>query len=144
MCKYSAPSPTMHRQKAKCLLHLKHDCHTIVCRASLWSYTAIGTKEYMWPTNWYLDTFFGTFWKILCWERISFWNIDWKMFFLSILSLSIQCKIRCDRPSDTQRSIGRCDGPIGHPWSIISAFKATFFWLEFWTFYLNFYTVHLY
>jgi len=46
------------------------------------------------------------------------------MFFLGILS--IQCKIRRDRPSDTRRSIGRCDRPIGHPWSI-SAFKATFF-----------------
>jgi len=29
MCKYSAPSPLMHRQKAKCLLRLNHDCHSI-------------------------------------------------------------------------------------------------------------------
>jgi len=46
------------------------------------------------------------------------------MFILGILS--IQCKIRRDRPSDIGRSIGRCDQPIGHPWSI-SVFKATFF-----------------
>jgi len=46
------------------------------------------------------------------------------MFFLVILS--IPCKIRFDRPSDTRRSIGRCDRPIGHPWSI-SAFKTTCF-----------------
>ena len=38
MCKYSAPSPLMHRQKAKCLLRLNHYCHAhdaIICRASL-------------------------------------------------------------------------------------------------------------
>jgi len=29
----------------------------------------------------------------------TFRNIDWKMFFLRILS--IQCKIRCDRPTET-------------------------------------------
>jgi len=46
MCKYSEPSPLMRRQKAKCLLHLIHDCHAIICRASLWSAIAIGTKEY--------------------------------------------------------------------------------------------------
>ena len=46
ICKYSAPSPLMHRQKAKCLLRLNHDCHTIICRANLWSAIAIGTKEY--------------------------------------------------------------------------------------------------
>jgi len=44
--KYSAPSPSMHRQKAKCLLRLNHDCHAIICLVSLWSATAIGTKEY--------------------------------------------------------------------------------------------------
>jgi len=44
MCKYSAPSPLMHRQKATCLLCLHHDCHAIICRASLWSATAIGIK----------------------------------------------------------------------------------------------------
>jgi len=48
------------------------------------------------------------------------------VFFLGILS--IQCKIRRDWPSDTRRSTGRCDRPIGHPWSI-SAFKLHFFWL---------------
>jgi len=36
------------------------------------------------------------------------------VFFLGILSM--QCKVRCDRPSDTRRSIGRCDRPIGYPW----------------------------
>jgi len=46
MCKYSAPSPLMHRQKAKCLLRLNHDCHAIICRVNLWSATAVGTKEY--------------------------------------------------------------------------------------------------
>jgi len=46
------------------------------------------------------------------------------MFFLGILS--IQCKIRCDRPSDTRRSISRCDRPICQSWSI-SAFEAPFF-----------------
>jgi len=41
--------------------------------------------------------------KMQCFSFLcSFWNIDWKMFFLSILS--IQCEIRCDRPSDTQQS----------------------------------------
>jgi len=40
-----APSPFMHRQMAKCLLRLNHDCHAIICRASLWSATAIDTKE---------------------------------------------------------------------------------------------------
>jgi len=48
------------------------------------------------------------------------------MFFLGILS--IQHKIRRDLPSDTRQSIGRCDRPIGHPWSI-SAFKKLHFWL---------------
>jgi len=46
MCKYSAASPLMHIQKAKCLLRLNHDCHLIICRASLLSATAVGTKEY--------------------------------------------------------------------------------------------------
>jgi len=46
------------------------------------------------------------------------------MFFLGILS--IQCKTRRDRPSDTRQSISWWDRPIGHPWSI-TAFKATFF-----------------
>jgi len=50
LCKYSAPSPLKHRQKAKCLLRLNHDCHAIICRASLWSATAIGSKEHTWPT----------------------------------------------------------------------------------------------
>ena len=52
MCKCSAPSPLMHRQKAQCLLCLHHDCHAIICGASLWSATAIGINEYTWPTNW--------------------------------------------------------------------------------------------
>jgi len=43
--------------------------------------------------------------------------------------LSIQCKIRRDRP-------------IGHHWSI-SVFKLYLFWLEFWTFSLKFYTDNL-
>jgi len=72
--------------------------------------------------------------------RPTFWNIDWKMFFLR--SLSIQCKIRCDRPSDTRRSTGWCNQPIGHPCSI-SVFRLHFFWLEFWTFCLKFYAVNL-
>ena len=72
MCKYSAP--LMHRSKAKCLLRLNHDCHAIICRASLWSATAIGhcnrrisvisataTEEYPWyigyVTNQLMDTF---------------------------------------------------------------------------------------
>jgi len=61
------------------------------------------------------------------------------MFFLG--SLSIQCKIRCSRPSDTWRSTGWCDQPIGRPWST-SVFKLHFFWLECWTFYLKCYTVN--
>jgi len=48
------------------------------------------------------------------------------MFFLG--SLSIQCEIRCDRPSDTRQSTGWCHQPVGHPWSI-SVFKLHFFWL---------------
>jgi len=35
------------------------------------------------------------------------------MFFLGILC--IQCKIRCDRPSDTRRSTCQCNLPICHP-----------------------------
>jgi len=46
MCKYSAPSPLAHRHKAKCLLRINLDCPAIICRAILWSATAIGTKEY--------------------------------------------------------------------------------------------------
>jgi len=54
MCKYSAPPPLIHRQKAKCLLCLNHECHAIICRVSLWSATAIGTKEYTWQSNWWI------------------------------------------------------------------------------------------
>jgi len=37
------------------------------------------------------------------------------MFFLSILS--IQCKIRRDRTTDTRRSIGQSRSTrVGHPW----------------------------
>jgi len=43
----------------------------------------------------------------------------------SLGSLSIQCKIRCNRPSDTRRSTGWCDQPVGHPWST-SVFKLRF------------------
>ena len=43
-----------NRQKAKCLLRLNHDCHLIICRASLLSATAVGTKEYTWLTNWWI------------------------------------------------------------------------------------------
>ena len=110
--KYSAPSPLVHRQKAKCLLRLNHDCHAIICRASLWSATATGSKEHTWPTNW---------WIILC----AIWNTVWKMFFLGILS--IQCKIRCNRPGDTRRSIGR-----------FQRLKSYIFWLEFWNSTLSF------
>jgi len=45
------------------------------------------------------------------------------MLFLG--SLSIQCKIRRNRPSDTRRSIGWYDQPVCHPWSI-SVFKLHF------------------
>jgi len=45
------------------------------------------------------------------------------MFFLG--SLSIPCKIRCTQPSDTRRSTGWCDQPVGQPWSI-AVFKAAF------------------
>ena len=41
--------------------------------------------------------------KIVC----TFWNIDWKMFFFG--SLSIQCKIRCNPPSDTNRPSDQVD-----------------------------------
>jgi len=61
------------------------------------------------------------------------------MFFLGILS--IQCKIRRDRPSDTRRSTSWCDWSVGHPWSI-SVFKLHFFCLDFWTLFLKFYTVN--
>jgi len=57
-------------------------------------------------------------------------------------SLSIQCKIRCNRPSDTGWSTGWCDQPVGHPWSI-SVFKLHFLLVEFWTLYLKFYAVNL-
>jgi len=45
------------------------------------------------------------------------------MFFLG--SLSIQCKIRNNRSSDTRQSTGWCDQPVGHPWSI-SVFELHF------------------
>jgi len=64
------------------------------------------------------------------------------MFFLVIVDVSIQCKIRRDWPSDTRRSIGQCDRPIAHPWSI-SAFKATDCLVRISKFYLKFYTVNL-
>jgi len=63
-----------------------------ICRASLWSAIARGTKNICdQPTH-------GSF---LC----TFWNFDWQAFFIGILS--IQCKIRRDRPTDTRRSTGR-------------------------------------
>jgi len=63
MCKYSAPSPLMHRQKAKCLLRINHDCHAMNCWTSRWSATAKGTKEYTWPTNWWiLFMYFQEYW----------------------------------------------------------------------------------
>jgi len=34
------------------------------------------------------------------------------MFFLG--SLSIQCKIRCNKTSDTRQSTGWCDRPVSH------------------------------
>ena len=43
-----------------------------------------------------------------------FWKIYWKMFFLGILS--IQCKIKRDRPSNTRRSTGGCAQPVDQPW----------------------------
>jgi len=51
-------------------------------------------------------------------------------------SLSIQCKIS----AIDQVTLG--DQPISHPWSI-SVFKLDFFWLEFWTFYFQFYAINL-
>jgi len=93
--------------------------------------------------NQLMDTFFGTFWKILCWERISFWNIDWKMLFLGTFFIvnPMQNQVRSIKwHSAINRSMR---SPIGHPWWSISAFKAAFCWLEFWTFYLKFYTVSL-
>ena len=48
MYKYSAPSPLMHRQQAKCLLRLNRDCHAIIYRASLWSATAIAYRHQRW------------------------------------------------------------------------------------------------
>ena len=95
---------------------------------SLWSAVARGPKEYTWPSNWWIIFMYPTF-----------WNFDWKFFLLGILS--IQCKIRRDRTIVNWLSTGQCDRPVGHPWSI-SAFTIHFFWLEFWTFYLKFYTVN--
>jgi len=45
------------------------------------------------------------------------------MFFLG--SLSFQCKIRCNQPSDTRRSTAWYDQLVGHHWSI-SVFKLHF------------------
>jgi len=59
------------------------------------------------------------------WFSCTFWNIDWKMFFL--VGLSIQCTIRHNRPSDTWQATGWCDQPVGHSWSI-SVFLLHFFW----------------
>jgi len=61
---------------------------------------------------------------------------------LLLSNLSIQRKIRRNRPSDTQWPTGRCNQPVGHPWST-SVFKLHFFWLQFWTFYLKFYALNL-
>jgi len=110
----------MHRQKAKCLLHLNHGCYTIIenvlqylcgiCRASLWSAITRGTKEYMWPTNWWIIfMYFLKYWL----KNVLFRH------------LSIQCKIRCNRLSDTRQSTVWCHQRFGHPWSV-SVFKLHF------------------
>ena len=106
MCKYSAPSPLMHRQKAKRLLRLNHDCYAIICWASLWPATAIGTKEYTCPTNW---------WIIF-------------MYFLEYCLKNLLFRYLVNPMQNQTRSI-KWHSAINRS---ISAFKATFFWLEFW------------
>ena len=106
LCKYSAPSPLMYRQKANCLLHLNYDCHAIISRASLWSAIAIGTKEYTWPTN----------------LRIIF------MCFLEYCLKDVLFRYLVN-PMQNQTRSTKWHSAINRS---ISAFKATFFWLEFW------------
>ena len=50
MCRYSAPSPLMHTQKAKCLLRLNHDCHAIICHCN--------RHQRIYVTNQLMDTFY--------------------------------------------------------------------------------------
>jgi len=71
-----------------------------VCWASLWLAIPRCTKEYAWPTNW---------WRIFMYF-LDYWL---KMFFLGILS--IQCKIWCDRPSETRQSSCQYSRPATHP-----------------------------
>jgi len=73
--------------------------------------------------------------------RPTFWNIDWKMFFFGILS--IQCKFRCNRPSDTRRSFNRLMLSTFWPPLVYFSVSCISFWLEFWAFYLKFYTANL-
>jgi len=40
--------------EGKVSVRLNHDCHAVICRASLWSATATGNKEYTCPTNWWI------------------------------------------------------------------------------------------
>jgi len=129
MCKYSCTIIFDAQTEGKVsVTPTNHDCHTVICRTCLWSAIAIGTKEYTWPTNWW--TIFVNF--------LEFWLKSVLFWFLSI-----QCKIRRNRPSDTWWSIGRCDWPSGHPClGLFQHLKLHFLW-EFWTFYLKFYTVNL-
>ena len=110
MCKYRAPLSLIHRQKAKCLLRLNHDCHAIIWEASLWSATTIGTKEYTWPTNWW----------ILFMDFLEYWL---KNVLFRYLVNPMQNEARLTKwHSGISRSMRSTYWP---PWSI-SAFKATF------------------
>jgi len=129
----------MHRQKAQCLLRLNHDCHAIIEKhiailswhLPRWPMISHCKRhQRIWVTNQLMDNFY-----VLSGILIPI-KIDWKMFFLGILSN--QCKMRCDQRSDTRRLTSRCDRPGGFPW-YISMFKLNFFWLEFWTSFLKFY-----
>ena len=91
------PKSWMLRNNRKKLQHFRG-----ICPVGLWSAIARGTKEYTWPTK-LMDNFYvGTF-----------WSIDWKVLLLDILS--IQCKIRRDRPTDAQRSTGRSQSTCWPP-----------------------------
>jgi len=107
-----------------CLLHLNHDSHAntktyyiiqknvyigSICHASLWSAITRDTKEYAWPTNWWIIfMYFLEYWlkNVLFRQRVN----------------SMQNQVQSNQPSDTRQPTGWCDQPVGHPWSI-SVFK---------------------
>jgi len=122
----------MHRQKAKCLLHLNDDCHAIIEKRitipsrHLPSYPVVShhkRHQRIYVTNQLMDNFY-VFSDILI-EKCSFYAA---------------CQFNAKLGAIDQVTLD--DQPVGQTWSI-SMFKLHFFWLEFWTFFLKFYAVNL-